>query len=138
MADFLGMMKQAAQLQSKMRAMQEELGQIEVEGIEDKVPRGRFPKVTKKVLDSSPSRVEDAAGAPGDVCRIRMVEVGQQARVIWRVRAGHRHFVIITCPSGGPGVKAWAAKRFAAILGPNDDHFDSDRRCRRAPAHRSG
>jgi DNA-binding YbaB/EbfC family protein len=33
MADFLGMMKQAAQLQSKMRAMQEELGNIEVEGI---------------------------------------------------------------------------------------------------------
>jgi DNA-binding YbaB/EbfC family protein len=33
MADFLGMMKQAAQLQSKMQAMQEELSQIEVEGI---------------------------------------------------------------------------------------------------------
>ena len=32
MADFLGMMKQAAQLQSKMQAMQEELAQIEVEG----------------------------------------------------------------------------------------------------------
>ena len=33
MPDFLGMMKQAAQLQSKMQAMQEELGQVEVEGI---------------------------------------------------------------------------------------------------------
>jgi DNA-binding YbaB/EbfC family protein len=33
MADFLGMMKQAAQLQSKMQAMQDELGQVEVEGI---------------------------------------------------------------------------------------------------------
>ena len=33
MADFLGMMKQAAQLQSKMQAMQEELAQIEVEGV---------------------------------------------------------------------------------------------------------
>ena len=32
MADFLGMMKQAAQLQSKMQAMQAELDQIEVEG----------------------------------------------------------------------------------------------------------
>ena len=32
MADFLGMMKQAAQLQSKMQAMQDELAQIEVEG----------------------------------------------------------------------------------------------------------
>jgi nucleoid-associated protein EbfC len=32
MPDFLGMMKQAAQLQSKMQAMQEELGSIEVEG----------------------------------------------------------------------------------------------------------
>jgi DNA-binding YbaB/EbfC family protein len=32
MADFLGMMKQAAQLQSKMQAMQDELGQLEVEG----------------------------------------------------------------------------------------------------------
>ncbi len=33
MADFLGMVKQAAQLQSKMQAMQDELGNIEVEGI---------------------------------------------------------------------------------------------------------
>ncbi|MEW6645196.1 MAG: YbaB/EbfC family nucleoid-associated protein [Pseudomonadota bacterium] len=33
MADFLGMMKQAAQLQSKMKAMQDELEQTEVEGI---------------------------------------------------------------------------------------------------------
>jgi DNA-binding YbaB/EbfC family protein len=33
MADFLGMMKQAAQLQSKMQAMQEELANVEVEGI---------------------------------------------------------------------------------------------------------
>src|SRR5215203_2918885 len=33
MADFLGMMKQAAQLQSKMQAMQDELGNLEVEGI---------------------------------------------------------------------------------------------------------
>ena len=33
MADFLGMMKQAAHLQSKMKAMQTELEQIEVEGL---------------------------------------------------------------------------------------------------------
>ncbi|CCD94576.1 conserved hypothetical protein [Bradyrhizobium sp. ORS 375] len=33
MADFLGMMKQAAQLQSKMQEMQAELGNLEVEGI---------------------------------------------------------------------------------------------------------
>ena len=33
MPDFLGMMKQAAQLQSKMQAMQEELGNVEVEGV---------------------------------------------------------------------------------------------------------
>ncbi len=33
MADFLGMMKQAAQLQSKMKAMQEELEHVEVEGV---------------------------------------------------------------------------------------------------------
>jgi nucleoid-associated protein EbfC len=32
MADFIGMMKQAAQLQSKMQALQAELDQIEVEG----------------------------------------------------------------------------------------------------------
>jgi DNA-binding YbaB/EbfC family protein len=32
MADFLGMMKQAAELQSKMRALQAELDTIEVEG----------------------------------------------------------------------------------------------------------
>jgi DNA-binding YbaB/EbfC family protein len=33
MADFLGMMKQAAQLQSKMQEMQEQLGHVEVEGV---------------------------------------------------------------------------------------------------------
>jgi DNA-binding YbaB/EbfC family protein len=33
MADFLGMMKQAQQLQAKMQAMQDELGNLEVEGI---------------------------------------------------------------------------------------------------------
>lgn len=33
MADFLGMMKQAAQLQSKMKEMQDQLDTIEVEGI---------------------------------------------------------------------------------------------------------
>lgn len=33
MADFLGMMKQAAQLQSKMKALQDELDTIEVEGV---------------------------------------------------------------------------------------------------------
>jgi nucleoid-associated protein EbfC len=33
MADFLGMMKQAAQLQSKMKEMQDELDHIEVEGM---------------------------------------------------------------------------------------------------------
>jgi DNA-binding YbaB/EbfC family protein len=33
MADFLGMMKQAAQLQSKMKAMQDELELVEVEGL---------------------------------------------------------------------------------------------------------
>ena len=32
MADFMGMMKQAAQLQTKLQAMQAELDQIEVEG----------------------------------------------------------------------------------------------------------
>src|ERR1700759_3217797 len=32
MADFLGMMKQAAQLQSKMQEMQAELGNVEVDG----------------------------------------------------------------------------------------------------------
>jgi len=33
MPDFLGMMKQAVQLQSKMQAMQDELGHVEVEGL---------------------------------------------------------------------------------------------------------
>ncbi|MBN8959299.1 MAG: YbaB/EbfC family nucleoid-associated protein [Rhizobiales bacterium] len=32
MADFMGMMKQAAQLQQKMQALQAELDQVEVEG----------------------------------------------------------------------------------------------------------
>jgi DNA-binding YbaB/EbfC family protein len=33
MADFLGMMKQAAQLQSRMKALQDELDHVEVEGV---------------------------------------------------------------------------------------------------------
>jgi nucleoid-associated protein EbfC len=33
MADFLGMMKQAAELQSKMKALQDELDRVEVEGL---------------------------------------------------------------------------------------------------------
>jgi nucleoid-associated protein EbfC len=33
MADLLGMMKQAAQLQSKMKALQDELDTVEVEGV---------------------------------------------------------------------------------------------------------
>jgi nucleoid-associated protein EbfC len=33
MADFMGLMKQAAQLQSKMEAMQAELDKLEVEGL---------------------------------------------------------------------------------------------------------
>jgi DNA-binding YbaB/EbfC family protein len=33
MADFLGMMKQAAQLQSKMKEMQDQLDSVEVEGL---------------------------------------------------------------------------------------------------------
>jgi len=33
MADFLGMMKQAAKFQSKMQTMQEELASVEVEGM---------------------------------------------------------------------------------------------------------
>ena len=33
MADFLGMMKQAAELQSKMKVLQDELDHIEVEGL---------------------------------------------------------------------------------------------------------
>jgi len=33
MTDFLGLMKQAAQLQTKMQALQAELDQIEVEGV---------------------------------------------------------------------------------------------------------
>ena len=33
MADLMGMMKQAAQLQSKMQEMQEQLGKVEVEGV---------------------------------------------------------------------------------------------------------
>lgn len=33
MADFMGMMKQAAQLQAKVKAMQDELESIEVEGV---------------------------------------------------------------------------------------------------------
>ena len=35
MADFLGMMKQAAELQSKMKPLQDKLDHVEVDGLQD-------------------------------------------------------------------------------------------------------
>src|SRR4029078_4968778 len=57
MADLLGMMKQAAQLQSKMQAMQDELGNVEVEGISGGgLVAGRMTaKMEGKSLKSDPS-----------------------------------------------------------------------------------
>src|SRR3982074_3107925 len=60
MADFLGMMKQGAQLQSKMQAMQEELGQVEVEGVSGGgLAAGRRPaKMEVKAIRIDPSLIK--------------------------------------------------------------------------------
>ena len=63
MADFMGMMKQAAQLQSKMQALQAELDQVEVEG-----PAGGglvSVKLTAKG-DMKAVKIDDSLIKPGE------------------------------------------------------------------------
>lgn len=61
MADFLGMMKQAAQLQSKMKAMQDELEHVEVEGISGGglVTVRMTAKMDVKAVEIDPSLMKD-------------------------------------------------------------------------------
>jgi DNA-binding YbaB/EbfC family protein len=63
MADFLGMMKQAAQLQSKMQEMQAELDRTEVEG----VAGGGMVTVTLNAKGEMRSvKIDDSLIKPGE------------------------------------------------------------------------
>ena len=63
MADFLGMMKQAAQLQSKMQEMQAELDRIEVEGTSG---GGMVTVRLTAKGDLKGVKIDDALFKPGD------------------------------------------------------------------------
>jgi DNA-binding YbaB/EbfC family protein len=63
MADFMGMMKQAAQLQSKMQELQAELDHIEVEG----TAGGGMVTVTLTAKgDMKGARIDDSLIKPGE------------------------------------------------------------------------
>jgi DNA-binding YbaB/EbfC family protein len=63
MADFMGMMKQAAQLQSKMQELQAELDQITVEGASG----GGMVTVTLTAKgDMKGARIDDSLIKPGE------------------------------------------------------------------------
>jgi DNA-binding YbaB/EbfC family protein len=63
MADFMGMMKQAAQLQSKMQALQAELDQTEVEG----TAGGGLVSVTLTAKgDMKAVKIDDSLIKPGE------------------------------------------------------------------------
>ncbi len=70
MADFLGMMKQAAQLQSKMQAMQEELGHVEVEGISGGglVSVRMTAKMDVKAVKIDPSLIKGTSAKSSRTC----------------------------------------------------------------------
>ena len=79
MADFLGMMKQAAQLQSKMKAMQTELEQIEVEGLSGGglVKVRITAKMETKAISIDPSLIKpDERDAYIDMCLDHWDEYG--------------------------------------------------------------
>lgn len=63
MADFLGMMKQAAQLQSKMQAMQAELDSITVEG---SAGGGMVSVVLSAKGDLKSVKLDDSLMKPGE------------------------------------------------------------------------
>ena len=63
MADFMGMMKQAAQLQSKMQAMQAELDTIQVEGT---AGGGMVTVVLSAKGDLKSVKLDDSLMKPGE------------------------------------------------------------------------
>ena len=63
MADFLGLMKQAAQLQSKMQAMQAELDTIQVEGT---AGGGMVTVVLSAKGDLKSVKLDDSLMKPGE------------------------------------------------------------------------
>jgi len=97
MADFLGMMKQAAQLQSKMQAMQEELGHVEVEGISGGglVTVRMTAKMQVKAVKIDPSLMkadereilEDLLVTAHNDAQ-RKAEAATQEKVVWVCRRG--------------------------------------------------
>ena len=63
MADFMGMMKQAAQLQARMKAMQDELEALEIEGAAD----GGLVAVTLTGKgDLKSVKIDDSLMKPGE------------------------------------------------------------------------
>ncbi|MBB5050003.1 hypothetical protein HNR60_004788 [Rhodopseudomonas rhenobacensis] len=82
MADFLGMMKQAAQLQSKMKAMQEELDHIEVEGISGGglISVRMTAKMEVKAIKIDPSLIKaDEAGVLEDLLVTALADAHRKA-----------------------------------------------------------
>ena len=63
MADFLGMMKQATQLQAKMQEMQAELDQIEVEGT---AGGGMVSVILSAKGDLKGTKIDDSLLKPGE------------------------------------------------------------------------
>jgi DNA-binding YbaB/EbfC family protein len=63
MADFMGMMKQAAQLQAKMQALQAELESLEIEGT---AGGGLVTVVLTGKGDMKHARIDDSLMKPGE------------------------------------------------------------------------
>ena len=94
MADFLGMMKQAAQLQSKMQAMQEELGQVEVEGVSGGglVSVRMTAKMEVKAVKIDPSLIKaDEREILENFVLIRLDQRGVDLHRLYFHLCGHAH-----------------------------------------------
>ena len=117
MADFMGLMKQAAQLQSKMQALQAELDLIEVEG----TAGGGMVTVTLTAKgDMKGTKIDDSLMKPGEkeILEDLLVAAHADARVT------------IPCPGPVESLNAAVAasvllyeasrQRLAASGGPNE------------------
>ncbi len=72
-------MKAAHELERHLQAGHEQIGAAEGRSPRIEIERGQ----------------RGASGAPGDVGRIGVIQVGQQARVVWRIRTGQSHRRIV-------------------------------------------
>jgi DNA-binding YbaB/EbfC family protein len=89
MADFLGMMKQAAQLQSKMKAMQDELDHVEVEGASGGglVSVRMTAKMEVKAISIDPSLMKpDERGILEDLVVTALADARRKAEVAMQER----------------------------------------------------